>query len=107
MGHKENLVQRQILDYVNARTCSKLFRINSKGIRGLRKSTLPLGFSDLVGYAWVGCTLHPLYVEVKAAGEKCTDKNQLDFLQDRRDDGCKAFWCDSLEMFRRKLYEYK
>ena len=104
MKLSENQVQRIILDHVNSKTCCCLFRVNNTGKRGLRKSTLPLGFSDLAGYIWVGGYIYPLYVEVKAEGLKCTDENQIAFLKERKNDGCIAFWCDSLEMFKRKLY---
>ena len=113
MGAEENKVQKEIMDYFNkpysmiykSQACadfpyiknSKAFRINSKGIRG-RKSTLPLGFSDVLVIITVsGGIALPLFIEVKAPGKKCTNKDQLDFIKDMNSMGCFAVWVNNID----------
>jgi hypothetical protein len=113
MGQEENLPQKQIMDYAKNQHYKidlldvaklKLYRVNSIGIRG-RRSTLPPGFSDLCGRIRIkGFELAiPIYVEVKKPDEKCSNKEQISFLKEAQDDGCIAFWTNSLLDFKLKL----
>ena len=114
MGREENKVQKAGLEYINSNGYladrnmpirgGKLFRVNSKGIRG-RKSTLPDGFSDLAGYVIIKRFLTiPVYAEAKAPEEECKNPDQLKFIRERREDGAIAFWFNSLNDFKYKLY---
>ena len=108
MGLEENIVQNQIMKYLNQ--CgvnadfpivkrSIAFRINSKGIKG-RKSTLPLGFPDIMAMITIQGKAIPFFIEVKAPNKKCTNKDQLQFITDMESRGAWATWANDLEVVK-------
>ena len=116
MGRAENIPQREILNLINQKlyvvmekargviTDGALYRINSHGLHG-KKSTLPPGFPDLVGDITVSGVTYPLYVEVKAPGQTCRNKNQLQFLFQAAERGAIAVLTDSAEGFLNQVLE--
>ena len=112
MGKEENEVQNAVMKYVNGINgiCqlridfppvkdSIAFRINSKGIRG-RKSTLPLGFPDILSMITIDGRAVPFFIEIKAPDKKCTNKDQLLFITNMEQRGAWATWTNSIEMLK-------
>lgn len=82
---------------------ARLFRINTGTVttdKGYRFSTgTPKGYSDLSGHIRAGASRFgiavPVYIEAKVKPNKPTPE-QIDFIRDRREEGCAAGVCYSV-----------
>jgi len=116
MSQEENLVVKEIMDYVKNSLFKidfteivsfVLYRTNNVAVPN-RYSTLPDGFPDLCGDLLLKSSNHavPVYIEVKKHSAVCKDKEQLIFISNAKGRKCISFWANSLEDFKMKLRDF-
>jgi len=109
MGSAENLVLKQIMDYVKYNIYVaefphidniKLFRTNNIAVKG-RTSLLPKGYPDTSGFIKLTKETRPtpFYCEMKTA-KGLVSREQTEFFQSIVEDGCYGLIARSLDDFK-------